>query len=254
MVSVLVAVVDAGELGVAGVGEPGGARPDERIGSEEPVRSEAAVAAAATLSRVPNTSMLPGDIAECGERSGDAGEGSAGMVVVSGEERSNNESLSELDEKLEGRDSGPRALLELPSRLAPDPNISLGAGRGTSVVCTIPCTTTSVPGGGNCLPAGVVWSAGACCGGVASGADDADCELGGCCAARASVGAASGCTGVERTGGECEVEGYGVDGRSSSVTDSAGDATFSSISSLSRLLPLSLGGLDGVEGSREELA
>jgi hypothetical protein len=36
----------------------GGARPEDKIGSEDPVKREAAVAAAATLRSVPKTSIL----------------------------------------------------------------------------------------------------------------------------------------------------------------------------------------------------
>lgn len=41
---------------------PGGARPEERMGSEDPVSKLAAVAAAATLSSVPRTSILLDEI------------------------------------------------------------------------------------------------------------------------------------------------------------------------------------------------
>jgi hypothetical protein len=51
----------------------GGASPDDKIGSDEPVSREAAVAAAATLSNVPKTSILLEDI-----------EGSRFSGVVSG--------------------------------------------------------------------------------------------------------------------------------------------------------------------------
>lgn len=38
--------------------EPGGANPEERMGSEEPVRSDAAVAAAATLFKVIEVNLM----------------------------------------------------------------------------------------------------------------------------------------------------------------------------------------------------
>ena len=44
-------VLLVGIFGSAALGLLGGPRPEENIGSEEPVRSEAAVAAAATLKR-----------------------------------------------------------------------------------------------------------------------------------------------------------------------------------------------------------
>jgi hypothetical protein len=74
-------------MGGGGVGVKGedvevggdGANPDERIGSDDPVSRDAAVAAAATLSKVPNTSMLLDEI-EGSRFSGGGGTGSGGGV------------------------------------------------------------------------------------------------------------------------------------------------------------------------------
>jgi hypothetical protein len=45
-----------------GVEGLGGARPEDKIGSDDPVKREAAVAAAATLRSVPKTSILLDEI------------------------------------------------------------------------------------------------------------------------------------------------------------------------------------------------
>jgi hypothetical protein len=50
---------------------PGSARPEDNSGSEEPETSEAAVAAVATLSKVPRTSILVGE----SDKGRDAGTG-----------------------------------------------------------------------------------------------------------------------------------------------------------------------------------
>lgn len=56
--------VDEAELASEDGDDEVGTGLDVKMGSEEPVRSDAAVAAAATLRRVPSTSILPGEIAE----------------------------------------------------------------------------------------------------------------------------------------------------------------------------------------------
>jgi hypothetical protein len=49
-------------MGGGGVEGLGGARPEDKIGSDDPVKREAAVAAAATLRSVPKTSILLDEI------------------------------------------------------------------------------------------------------------------------------------------------------------------------------------------------
>lgn len=173
-----------GALGAVGVG---GVRPEESIGSEDPVSKDAAVAAAATLKRVPSTSMLLDEIApegRCSKGSASVG-GTSSVAVGSGvgvdtstECRCVSPSLGRteceaVDTILGGRDlrsadnlflTGRSALTGVGERDNDAPwRIIIGAsgrsggtadgvasGLGTSVVWTTPCTTTSVPGGGNC--------------------------------------------------------------------------------------------------------
>lgn len=66
-----------GEVLVTGA-VPGGASPEERMGSEDPVSKEAAVAAAATLKSVPRTSMLLEEIVGTRSASGSVVDGCGG--------------------------------------------------------------------------------------------------------------------------------------------------------------------------------
>ena len=132
----------------------------------EPVRREAAVAAAATLSNVPNTSMLLEDMvvegvsasADCGSKldcgsalpssalnpvgpddtweTADIDEG-RGAVECDVQEGPEGDTLIE-----EGRE---RVFVEDGSAVA---DSGFVVALGTSVVCTTPCTKTKVPGGG----------------------------------------------------------------------------------------------------------
>jgi hypothetical protein len=58
---------------------PGSARPEDKSGSEEPETSDAAVAAVATLSKVPRTSILVGE----SDNGRDAGTGESSCTCCS---------------------------------------------------------------------------------------------------------------------------------------------------------------------------
>jgi hypothetical protein len=167
---------------------PGGARPEENIGSEDPVRRDAAVAAAATLKRVPKTSILLGEITRVSSSEGGKGVSEAGVVseVTFGSISLLEKSLlpgvgeavpfseSGFERGASKFEDGKEGTAEEKTLLSPEKEAALlgrsadrrfldrdtgregivgvgsaGFSRGTSVVCTTPCTTTSVPGGGN---------------------------------------------------------------------------------------------------------